>query len=118
MSLISRIYENIFSKGPKHTGLDQVIPAEISGDGFARLVTSIASQPDVLTALDVGASNGQGSTKALYEGLKSKGDSAQLYALEISENRFNELRKSYEHAPWVKCINDGSIPLSLSLIHI
>ena len=90
--------------------LDVVIKPEISGDGFSRVITDIASLADVRTAIEIGSSNGAGSTRALVDGLTGKPD-ALLVCLELSKPRFEELRNRYAHLDWVRCINEPSVPV-------
>lgn len=91
--------------------LDVVIRPEISDDGFSRVITEVASSADVRTAIEIGSSNGAGSTRALVEGLSGKPDSL-LVCMELSKPRFEELQNRYSHLDWVHCLNEPSVPVS------
>ena len=107
MTLANRITRRL-NRALNRSDLDSTIPPEICGDGFAELITEIASFPDVRTAIDVGASGGGGSSAAIYEGLKSKSDKVMV-CLELSEPRFKELNKRFREHDWVVCLNESSI---------
>lgn len=84
------------------------VSPEITNDEFSRVIERLASDPAVTTVLEIGSSNGAGSTRALVGGLRHKED-ARLYCLELVEPRFAELVKRYEHLPWVHCYNLTSV---------
>ena len=90
--------------------LDVVIKPEISNDEFSRVIAEVAAKGDVRTAIEIGSSNGAGSTRALVEGLSGKPD-ALLVCLELSKPRFEELRNRYSHLDWVHCLNEPSVPV-------
>lgn len=90
--------------------LDVVIKPEISDDGFARLITDIASRADVRTAIEIGSSNGAGSTSALVKGLSDRPDPL-LVCLELSKPRFEELKDRFSHLGWIHCLNEPSVPV-------
>lgn len=90
------------------SSLDDVIPPEVTNDAFSRVIEELAADPSVLTALEIGSSNGAGSTRALVEGLRPK-ERQQLHCLELSRPRFAQLLKRYEDLPWVCCHNLTSV---------
>lgn len=94
----------------RRSQLDSLIPPEIVNDTFARLITEIASAVEVRAVLEIGASNGAGSTAALVAGMRAKSEK-DLYCLELSRPRFASLAERYHSEQWVHCYNLPSVPL-------
>lgn len=91
--------------------LDRIIAPEILNDGLFHAIRRIASQDDVVTALEIGSSDGAGSTKAFLSGLTDKADKARLFCMELSEGRFQKLQERVGELSHVHCINASSISL-------
>lgn len=85
---------------------------EIHNNEFSRLLTEYARRRDLRTFLDIGASDGRGSTAALYEGLKERPveDNVMLYALELRENRYQLLVDRYLDVDFIYPIQGASVP--------
>lgn len=96
---------------PGLSQLDVIIPPEIVNDGFSRLISQVAAEPSVSTAVEIGSSNGAGSTQALVAGLQAK-PYKRLYCLEVSAPRFADLCAMYSGQPWVIPINTTSVGLT------
>lgn len=91
--------------------LDSVIRPEIVDDPFAQLIRTAASDPAVRTVLEIGSSDGRGSTAAIVDGLRTK-HSPVLVCLEVSAPRFRELQARYADLDWVSCLRESSVPVS------
>lgn len=94
------------------TGLDRIIPPEITGDWLAEALTSLASSPGLRTLLEIGASSGQGSTEALVRGMLANPDPPRLFSLEVSRARCQALAERYAAVPQVVPCNLSSVGLA------
>ena len=90
---------------------DQTIPPEIIDDGFYEAIRSLAQTALIQTALEIGSSNGDGSTRAFVQGLHKNPNRPRLYCMEVSRPRFEQLQQRYADDPQVKCYNLTSVPL-------
>lgn len=91
--------------------LNRIIPPEIKNDSFYRAIYKLAQTEAIKTVLEIGSSNGEGSTEAFVLGLAKNPHHPTLFCMEISKPRFSALKKRYEHVPYVKCYNVSSVPL-------
>jgi hypothetical protein len=98
--------------GRKYDGLDKVIQAEIKNDAFYDIIYKIAKNEPVKTILEIGSSNGQGSTDAFVKGIKENPNKPKLFCMEVSKVRFDALKQTYSNEPQVKCYNVSSVPLT------
>ncbi|MBN3876014.1 class I SAM-dependent methyltransferase [Nostoc sp.] len=89
--------------------LNRLIPAEIKNDEFYAAIQKIAREEDIKTVLEIGSSSGQGSTEAFVTGLRENPNKPTLFCMEISKNRFTELKNNYKNEDFVKCYNMSSI---------
>jgi hypothetical protein len=82
---------------------DKVIPAEVYEDDFFLALKRLASLHEVNFILEIGSSSGEGSTKALTDGILSRSNRAevQLHCLEISKVRFENLKAHYSRLDFV-----------------
>jgi len=87
------------------------IPPEITGDELYEVIRSLASKASIHTVLEIGSSTGEGSTRAIDQGLRENPSQPTLFCLELSPRRFRELEKRYRREPFVKCYNLTSVPL-------
>ena len=71
---------------------DETIPPEILDDRFYEAIRSTARSAKISTALEMGSSTGEGSTRAFVQGLHENSDRPQLFCLEGSRPRFGELQ--------------------------
>ncbi len=108
VTLISRLGVKVFGLIPGRSQLDHVIPPEVANDGLSELIAAVAATPAVRTALEIGSSNGAGSTASLVKGLDGK-TGQHLYCLELSIPRFEQLQERYAVNSWVHCLNMSSI---------
>jgi radical SAM superfamily enzyme YgiQ (UPF0313 family)/ADP-heptose:LPS heptosyltransferase len=92
--------------------LDRIIQPEIKDDELYRLITELAMQPDITTALEIGSSAGGGSTEAFVSGLKNNPAAPQLFCMEVSRPRYTALQERYQDEPFVHCYNASSLPIS------
>ncbi len=97
---------------PKQTTLDDIIAGEIVNDEFYRAIRRYAASTEVKTILEIGSSAGSGSTRAFVDGINGSSSRAQLYCMEVSEPRFEELKNAYRHCDFVHAFNLSSVPLS------
>jgi len=90
---------------------DSTIPPEIFDDEFYEVIRSLAREAPIKTVLEIGSSNGEGSTTAFVHGLRDNPNHPQLFCMEVSTPRFQELTARYGREPRVKCYNLTSVPL-------
>jgi FkbM family methyltransferase len=91
--------------------LNFLIPPEIKHDEFYAIIQEIARTEDIKTVLEIGSSSGGGSTEAFVTGLRDNPNQPTLFCMEVSQPRFAELRKRYEHEKFVKCYNVSSVAI-------
>src|SRR5712692_5718198 len=94
-----------------YSDYDQTIPPEIFDDEFYEAMRSLATVADVDTVLEIGSSTGEGSTRALVEGLKNNPKQPRLFCMELSRPRFDHLVRRYGDEPFIRCYNVTSVPL-------
>jgi len=70
--------------------LDNIIPPEIKNDEFYEAIIKLTSTEKIKTILEIGSSDGSGSTKAFAEGLKRNSNNPILFCLEVSRPRFEK----------------------------
>src|SRR5689334_21923012 len=91
--------------------LNQLIAPEIKNDPFYAALVRVASDPEVKTILEIGASSGEGSTEALAAGMRQNPSRPMLYSIEVSTPRFEALKARYADNPQVRPYNVSSVPL-------
>lgn len=92
--------------------LDTIISPEIKNDVFYWAIYKLAKNEPLKTILEIGSSNGEGSTEAFALGIIQNPHNPILYCMEISRIRFAALQRRYAQLPCVKCYNISSVPLS------
>jgi hypothetical protein len=93
------------------SSIKQLMPPHLKPeDNLYKTLVSLASQPNVRTLLDIGASSGEGTTAALVEGCSYK-LSYQIFAMEFGKERFEKLKENYKDYKMVHPINGSSIKL-------
>jgi hypothetical protein len=95
----------------KSSQLDIIIPPEIKNDKLYKIIQKIAKEGNIKTALEIGSSSGAGSTEAFVKGLRENPNQPTLFCMEVSQTRFTELNKCYEHEEFVKCYNLSSVSI-------
>jgi hypothetical protein len=92
---------------------DKVLPPEVANDDFFDALKQLASNPELCNILEIGSSSGEGSTRALIEGVltRNQHDHVAVYCLEISEVRFKNLKKAYSDFDFVKIFRLSSVGL-------
>lgn len=91
--------------------LNCLIPPEIKNDDFYAIIQQLARTEDIKTVLEIGSSSGGGSTEAFVTGLRENPNQPKLFCMEVSQTRFAELNKRYEHESFVKCYNVSSVAI-------
>lgn len=93
---------------------DRLISPEVFEDDFFELLSATASRFDVKTLLEIGSSSGEGSTRALINGISSRLDSTDvtLHCMEISLPRFQHLSTIYSGYPFVTFHRLSSVGLT------
>jgi hypothetical protein len=91
--------------------LDDLIPAEITDDPFARLIENVASIAGVYEILEIGSSAGEGSTAAFVRGALRNPAQPRLHCIEVSVERHAALVKRWSDHSFVHCYNVSSIPV-------
>jgi len=85
-----------------------VIPPEVINDSFYEAIRHFVAQAEVGVVLEIGSSDGSGSTQAIVEAMTDK-NVKELHCLELSKPRFQVLAERYSDMPWVHCWNLPSI---------
>jgi hypothetical protein len=93
-----------------YSDYEHTIPPEIKDDDFYQLITSLASAAPVDTILEIGSSNGEGSTGAFVEGIHKNPTRPMLFCMEVSRPRFEQLQQRFASDPQVRCYNLASVP--------
>lgn len=88
-----------------HSGLDIIIHAHIKRDEFQRTLERIASFPNVKTILEIGSSDGRGSTVGLAKGMLKNPSHPQLHAVEFAKRRHARLERRYRRRSDIHCHN-------------
>jgi hypothetical protein len=91
--------------------LDDLIPAEITDDAFARLIEDVASTVGVREILEIGSSTGEGSTAAWVRGALRNPVRPRLHCIEVSVERHAALVKRWSDHSFVHCHNVSSVPI-------
>lgn len=91
--------------------LDHVIQPEIKNDPFYHQIKKIVSNPKIKTVLEIGSSSGEGSTEAFVLGMQNNQSKPQLFCMELSKPRFEQLKNHYKSVDFVYCYNLSSIAL-------
>ena len=91
----------------------QIIPELTEGQNFYRIIRDFAAQEDLINILEIGSSNGSGSTRAFIDGILSRSDTSnvRLFCLEMFQPAFQELLQNCSPYPFVHCYNQNSIAL-------
>lgn len=92
--------------------LENLIPPEVVNDELSAWLTKLAARADVHTILEVGSSDGRGSTTALVEGMKQNPNNAALFCIEMSRTRFRALIERFGKSPSVHCSWSSAVGLS------
>ncbi len=79
--------------------LETIISPEVINDELSAWLTTLAARADVHTILEVGSSDGRGSTTALVEGMRQNPNDPSLYCIEMSGTRFNALYERFGKVP-------------------
>jgi hypothetical protein len=85
-----------------------VIPPEVVDDSFSDAIRRFVAEPDVRVVLEIGSSDGSGSTRSIVDSLSKKNEK-ELHCLELSQPRFRVLEERYRDLPWVHCWNLPSV---------
>jgi len=93
------------------TSLDRLIPPEIREDSLYSAIVRVAATPGVRHMLEIGASGGDGSTEAFIEGALKNPTTPTLHCIEVSDIRYQALRKRHASRGFVRCYHLSSVPL-------
>ncbi|MEY3333612.1 MAG: hypothetical protein RLZZ176_1912, partial [Cyanobacteriota bacterium] len=86
-----------------NSSLNQLIPPEIKNDEFYAAIQKLAREENITTVLEIGSSSGAGSTEAFVTGIRNNPNRPNLFCMEVSQIRFEQLNKRYEKDKFVKC---------------
>jgi len=103
LSKLSALISRITNHG--YSGLDIVLVAQIKKDEFQRTLERLASLPEVKTILEIGSSDGRGSTAGIAAGMKKNPSGPQLHAIEFAKRRFVRLARRYKSRKDIHCHN-------------
>ncbi|HEY2805991.1 MAG TPA: hypothetical protein VGI92_09055 [Gemmatimonadales bacterium] len=91
--------------------LDELLPPQISKDGFSQAIVKVAATSGVKTILEIGASSGQGSTEALVAGaMKNPGGPPAIHSIEVSKARIGQFQERWKQHAFVTGYNTSSVP--------
>lgn len=101
---------------PEREGIEhynKVLPPEVSGDDFYLSLKQLASSNELTSILEIGSSSGEGSTRALVEGVLSRdsNDDVSIFCLEISKIRYENLISAYKDFYFVNVLRLSSVGL-------
>lgn len=104
----------LFSALRKRLGFSDLnfrISPEIVNDKLSSTIASLAKQDDVKKIIEIGSSSGAGSTRSFIEAIAGRPDANEvhLYCLELSNKRYNALKRYTAQFPFVKCFNLSSV---------
>lgn len=91
------------------TSLDRLIPPEIRNDSLYSAIVRVAAHPGVRHMLEIGSSGGDGSTEAFIEGALKNPTQPTLHCIEVSEVRYQALRKRHASRGFVWCYHALSV---------
>jgi glycosyltransferase involved in cell wall biosynthesis len=100
------------SISPFNSELNSIIPPEIKDDEFYTIIQDLAKSANIKTILEIGSSSGTGSTEAFVIGLRQNENLPQLYCMEVSQNRFKNLKDRYTDDTFVHCYNMSSVSVA------
>lgn len=89
--------------------LDFLIPAEITQGGLAAWLAGLAELPEVRTILEIGSSDGSGSTRRLLAGMRHQRPPPRLFCLEVSRQRVERLRQRLRAVPTALAVWASSV---------
>ena len=92
--------------------LDTIIPPEICNDELYSLIYRICRDEYLSLVLEIGSSDGRGSTEAMVKGLEKNHGRPLLHCIEVSTKRHQALSDRYSNIPWMYCHNVSSVPSS------
>lgn len=94
-----------------YSDYDRAIAPEIKDDEFYAVIAELAATAPVQTMLEIGSSNGEGSTSAFVAGMHLNPMQPMLFCMELSRPRFEELSRRFASDAQVKCYNVSSVPV-------
>ena len=95
----------------QNSSLNSIIFPEIKNDEFYDYIQKIAQEENLKFILEIGSSSGEGSTEAFVTGIRNNPNRPNLFCMEVSQIRFEQLKKRYEKDEFVKCYNVSSVSL-------
>lgn len=95
----------------QNSSLNSIISPEIKNDEFYDYIQKIAQEENIKFILEIGSSSGEGSTEAFVTGIRNNPNRPNLFCMEVSQIRFEQLKKRYEKDEFVKCYNVSSVSL-------
>jgi hypothetical protein len=87
-----------------------IVPEITEGQSFFQIIKSLASDTSHCTMLEIGSSNGLGSTQAFLQGIASRSDQdrVRLCCLELAPGSFQELVTNMQGHAFVTCYQESS----------
>lgn len=79
----------------------------VKGDKLALVIEKVIEAYNPIHVLEIGSSDGTGSTRVIADALKGKG--ANLYCIEMLDERVNALKVNTAHYGFVHCYNAASV---------
>lgn len=93
--------------------LNDIIPPEINNDELYNQIAHIICDYNMTTIIEVGSSDGKGSTQAIVDGIKAARleEGAKVFCIEASRIRCAELAKNHKKNPFIIPYNYCSVGL-------
>lgn len=93
--------------------LDKLIPPEIFQDELYNQIAHIVCDHSMTTIIEIGSSDGKGSTQAVVDGIKATGleEKAKVFCIEASKIRCAELAKNHKENSFIIPYNYCSVGL-------
>ena len=90
------------------------IEPEIKDDELYHAIVELVKEKKPRNILEIGSSNGLGSTQAFIEGIRALPHEHRctLYCLEADPQRFAELELNMKNVHFAECYNASSVPVS------
>lgn len=93
--------------------LNDIIEPEIINNELFDQIRHIVYECNMTTIIEIGSSNGKGSTQAIVDGIKATGleEQSKVFCIEVSKARYNDLIKNHKSNPFIIPYNYCSVHL-------
>lgn len=108
---LAELRKSVLVQLGRRSELDYLIAPEAAGDELAEALTKLVMLPFVKSIVEVGSSDGRGSTSALIAGIRKRPDQheVRLFCLEVSRVRFDKLSQLLSDENYAVPVNLPSV---------